>query len=153
MRRPAIILLFLAGTASGLSAAPGRGETTERVSYSDAESPPSRAGPGWIELASATPARHGREFVMVAPDAATFSQLRITAAKGSLWLQAVQIEYRDGTRRMVAIDKALGPRRRSVYVELEADRPVRQIIVITDRTSPGSYVVEGHASEAGMASP
>jgi hypothetical protein len=73
--------MFLVGAGSLVSASPVREENTERVSYNErrANAVKPKAEPGWIELASDTPASHGREFVVVGADAGAFTQLRLTA--------------------------------------------------------------------------
>ena len=51
------LLTGLVGAGSLVSASPVRGETTERIRYSGHKgNSQARYDPGWIELASATPA-------------------------------------------------------------------------------------------------
>jgi hypothetical protein len=154
MRTALLSLVFLAGTASALSAAPGREETTARISYSTrrprAPANPA-ADPGWIQLASATPASHGREFIVVDSDAGRLSYLRLTVATGRPEIWAVQVAFQDGTRRTFPVDQTLGPRRPSAYIDLRGARAIAQVIVITDRGSRGSYVLEASAGSGGVA--
>jgi hypothetical protein len=157
MRISAYSLLFLVSAATAVSAAPAREETTERISYSgrarsptqlDADREPTA---GWIELASATPASHGREFVEIAADTGALTQLRLTAASGRPAIRAVRVEFADGGRRTFEVGKILGGKRRPAYLDLHGAREVREIVVITDRSSPGSYRLEGNAGDTGIA--
>jgi hypothetical protein len=142
--------MFLVGAGSFVSASPVREESTERVSYNarrtNAVKP--KAEPGWIELASETPASHGREFVEVSADASAFTQLRLTAATGRPSIRAVRVDYQDGSRRTFEIDRVLSARSRPVYVDLRGARELRQVIVMTDRDSRGSYRLEGNTPRA-----
>jgi hypothetical protein len=169
MQSTALPCVLLAASVSLVSAAPAREDTMERISYKaergkpqhaaaptpkDPASPAAAAAadPGWIELASATPASHGREFVMVGADAGTFSQLRITAASGRPEIHAVRVDYQDGGHRVFLVDRRLDARRRPAYLDLRGAHELKQIVVVTDRTSSGSYVLEGNTGEAAVAS-
>lgn len=150
MRILATTFLFLAGAASLVSASPAREETTARISYSETrEAPRARPviEPGWVELASPTPAKHGREFIMVGADAGAFTQLRLTAASGRPVIRSVRIHYADGRRRSYDVDKAIDAKRRPIYVDLLGPSAIRQVIVYSDKNSPGSYVVEANSGE------
>jgi hypothetical protein len=153
MRISALALMFLAGVGSLVSASPVREETTERVSYNErrARAIKPKADPGWIELASATPASHGREFVMIDADAGAFTQLRLTAASGRPGIRAVRVDYQDGSRRTFEIEKVLSAKHRPVYVDLRGARDLRQVIVMTDRDSRGSYRLEGNTRASAVA--
>jgi hypothetical protein len=154
MRIPALTFVFLVGIGSLVSASPAREETTERISYNRTQSQhvKPKADPGWIELASETPASHGREFIVVGADQGTFTQLRLTAASGRPGIRAIRVDYQDGSRRTYEIEKVLSARLRPAYVDLRGAREVRQIVVFSDRDSRGSYVVEGNTSVTGVAS-
>lgn len=156
MRILASSLLFLVTATAAVSAAPAREETTERISYSDRARSPTKpdadpAGAGWVELASATPASHGREFIEVGADAGAITQLRLTAASGRPGIRAVRVEYKDGGRRTFAVDKVLGAKRRPAYLDLRGAHELREIVVTTDRSSQGSYILEGNAGDTGVA--
>ena len=158
MRISALTLLFLVIAATAVSAAPGREETTERISYSGPGRSPTQPNAdreptaGWIELASATPASYGREFVEIGAATGALTQLRVTAASGRPAIRAVRVEYKDGGRRTFEVDKVLGAKRRAAYLDLHGAREVREVVVITDRSSPGSYILEGNAGDTGVAS-
>ena len=145
--------MFLVGAGSPVSASPVREESTERVSYNErhANAVKPNAEPGWVELASATPASHGREFVVVGADAGAFTQLRLTAASGRSGIRAIRVDYQDGSRRTFEIEKVLSPKSRPVYVDLRGARELRQVIVMTDRDTRGSYRLEGNTNETGVA--
>lgn len=158
MRIPTITLLFLATTAAAVSAAPTREETTGRVSYTDSHHKP-RTKPhgepsptgGWIELASATPASHGREFIEVGAAAGAFTQLRLTAVSGRPGIRAVRVDYQDGSHKTFEVEQVLGGTRRPAYVDLHGSRELLQVVVITDLSSPGSYMLEASAAVTGVA--
>jgi len=147
--------MFLLGAAPLVSASPVREENTERVSYNErrANAVKPNTEPGWIELASATPASHGREFVEVGADAGAFTRLRLTAASGRSGIRAIRVDYQDGTRHTFEIERVLSPKSRPVYVDLRGARELRQVIVMTDRDTRGSYRLEGDTSarESGVA--
>jgi len=156
MRISALTLLLFVSATTTVTAAPTREETTERISYSGhTRSPVKPDDPptdGWIELASPTPASHGREFIEVGASAGALTQLRLTATSGSPRIHAVRVEYKDGGRRTFEVGKVLGARRRPAYLDLHGARELSQIVVIADRSSPGSYVVEGNTGDTGVAS-
>lgn len=167
MRIPALTTLLLALTTSVVAAAPDRRaappahesvaptreETTGRLSYNEAAPKPAPdatdPADGWIELASATPASHGREFITV--DAGALTRLRLTAAAGRPGIQAVRVDYVHGGAKTFPIDRTLAAKRAPAYVELRGPREIRQIIVISDRDSRGSYVVQGLTGDSGVA--
>jgi hypothetical protein len=146
--------MFLVGAGSYVSASPVREESTERVSYNEhrAGAIKPKAEPGWVELASETPASHGREFVEVGADAGAFTRLRLTAATGWPGIRAIRVDYQDGSHRTFEIEKMLSTKSRPVYVDLRGARELRQIIVMTDRDTRGSYRLEGNTGEPGVAS-
>jgi len=150
MRIAAITSLLLAGTVAVVAAAPVRDETTRRFSYNAHKSadPSSDHEPGWVELASATPVKHGREFIMVGADAGPLSQLRITATSGRPAIRALRVDYLDGSRKVFVVGKVLGARGRPAYVDLRGRHEIKQIVVMADRSSSGSYVLEGNTLEA-----
>src|SRR5262245_24922948 len=105
-RRPIIMKIalgfaaLLAFGAPAVSAAPADKGSTERVSYTD---PRGRDAPStWIQLASPTPARHGREYIAVD---ARYAVLRIDATTGQPRVRSVRIRYTDGTERVVELDQ------------------------------------------------
>jgi hypothetical protein len=166
MRIPALTTLLLALTTSVVTAAPDRNaappahesvaptrnETTARLRYGESDAAPKATdvepGDGWIELASATPASHGREFIALDTDTGALTRLRLSAATGRPGIQAVRVDYVHGGSRTFAIDKTLGAKRAPAYVDLRGPREIRQIIVISDRDSRGSYVVQGLAGDS-----
>jgi hypothetical protein len=159
MHTPASALRFLttltaamaASTASG-RAAPAREETSARVRYGDARAQPPAGPPpadGWIELASPTPASHGREFITVDPSTGTLAALRLTATSGRPYIYKVEVDCKDHGRQVFEVDKRLDPRRPSLSLDLHGAREIEQIVVTTERTSPGSYVVSASATSNG----
>ncbi|HEY0193827.1 MAG TPA: hypothetical protein VGC42_22075 [Kofleriaceae bacterium] len=133
-------------------------EATARVRYGDerakapgdqAEKEPA-AGDGWVELASATPASHGREFISVDGGKGPLTALRLSAASGRPYISAVRIEMKDGTRKAFTVDKQVG--RRPVQIDLHGARDIAQLVVVSDHDSTGAYIVEGKARPDGVAS-
>lgn len=158
MNTTGFCVVILAGTASlaaVVSAEPDDKETTERVSYNEARAD-ARASPGdsdWIELASPTPAKHGKEFISVDPGGGPYQQLRIDAAAGRPTVQRIVVHYADGKKRETWIGRALTPRRPTALVTLRGVA-IQQIIVHTDRTSNGTYAVSAAApADAEVATP
>jgi len=176
MRTALLTSLLLAGTASIVAAMPEREETTGRISYNINRKPDDRRrpddrrkaddgrgrgdpggtkhaarDPGWIELASPTPASHGREFVVLGADAGRFDQLRIVASSGRPEVHTVRVDYLDGRRRVFEIDRVLDVRRGAAYLDLRGAHEIKQIIVASDRASRGSYVLEGHTGDTHVA--
>lgn len=161
MRSTALTCLLISAPVSLVSAAPARDESTERISYSDRGKPPpatpdpgrpGRPGwPGWIELASATPASHGKEFIMVGAGAGTFTQLRLTAASGRPEIHSVRVDYQDGRHKVFPISRVLDAKRRPAYLDLRGPHELAQIVVTTDPRSKGSYVLEANTAEVGTA--
>jgi hypothetical protein len=169
MRIPALTTLLLTFATSVVAAAPSRtaappahesiaptrDETTGRLSYNgDAPRPAVDAadhGGGWVELASATPASHGREFIYVDADAGALTRLRLTAATGHPAIQAVRVEYVHGGAKTFPVGKTLAAQRAPAEVDLRGPREIRQIVVISRPESSGSYIVQGLAGTTGVA--
>ena len=157
MRSAIVTYVLLATSAPMAAASPERGETTERISYNQNARPQQATPPdpatsrGWVELASPTPASHGREFIEVGADAGTFSQLRIAAASGRPEIHAVRIEYEDGSRRVFRVDRVVDKRRGPATLDLRGARQIKQIVVSTDRASSGSYVLEATTAQTSVA--
>jgi hypothetical protein len=149
MKILAISGLMLAAAASVVSAAPAKEEAGERVSYRAA-----RAGTSappvadWVEVASPTPASHGRVFITV--DGDRFGLLRI-ASKGRTMLHSVRVVYSDGKQRIVRVGRSLAGKRSTAIVELSG-APIDHIIISTNPRSWGSYTVQGAPVTGGVAS-
>jgi hypothetical protein len=150
MRSFAISGLILAAAASVVSAAPGKDETGERVSYSRERAQTSTATPegAWVEIASATPASHGREYITVE---GRFGLLRVDAATGRPVLKSVRVVYSDGKERVVRMERALGGKRATAIIQLSGSL-IDHVVVNTDPKSKGSYVVQGAPVGGGVAS-
>jgi hypothetical protein len=169
MRIPALTTLLLALTTSVVAAAPDRNaappahasvaptreETTGRLRYNAAAPKAADVAPeaadGWVELASATPASHGREFIALDADAGALTQLRLSAATGSPGIQAVRVDYVQGGSKTFPVDRTLAAKRAPAYVDLRGPHAIRQIVVISDRDSRGSYILQGLAGTTGVA--
>ena len=149
MQSTAITLVVVAVTSSLVSAAPAREETTGRISYNEhaVELVVTDHEPGWVELASPTPASHGREFVLVGADAGTFTQLRLTVASGHPEIHSVRVDYQDGSHRVFDVSRVLDARHRPTYLDLRGAHELKQIVITSDRRSVGTYVLEGNTTE------
>src|SRR5687768_4590051 len=98
MTKTAISSLFLAIASSVVSAAPAKDETAERVSYTEQGAAKEDSPDGWVELASPTPAKHGRTYITVD---GRYLQLRIDAKRPVV--KSVRIVYTDGKQRVVKL--------------------------------------------------
>jgi hypothetical protein len=142
--------LLLVAFASVVSAAPSKDETAERVSYT-AETPskksPTNPEGKWVELASPTPASHGRVFITVD---GRYAQLRVEAAKGRPAIRTVRIIYASGKDRVVRIGRTLSGKKKTAVVDLSG-APIDHIIVEANARSKGSYTVTGVPVSTGVA--
>lgn len=164
MKITAISTFLVAALAVSVSAAPKRpiapdppkpkptkvekDEPTERVVLGGDEKDARRDAPaadddGWIELASPTPARHGRQYITVDGSAGPLTQLRIDAHDGRPLVRSVRIRYTDGKQQVVRVNKTLA-RGKSAFVDLRSGRELDHIIIETTRKPKASYTV--HAS-------
>ena len=88
-------------------------------------------------------------FITVGAEAGRFARLRVDAAHGRPRVLRLRIEYVDGTHRVANLDTTLHlPRRPSAYVDLRGAREIAQVIVMTDRSSKGSYTVHAEREAA-----
>ncbi len=142
----AITTLLFAASASVVAAEPSKTETAPRVSYTDKGADANAAPNGWIELASPTPAKHGRQYITVDEDAGPFTLLRLDAAAGRPMVKAVRVLHTDGSGRLIRVEKRLDPKR-PAYVELRGARAIEHVVVITDGRS-GSYTLHGAPQHA-----
>ena len=144
MKITAISGLLLASAASVVTAAPAKDETAERVSYSDqASSQPGRQD-DWIELASPTPAKHGRTFVTV-DDGAHFSHVRVVIHDGRPAVRSVKVVYADGKSRLVKL------KHKPQVIALDGARAVDHIVIDADPRSRGTYTVIAAPQQRGGA--
>lgn len=138
MKITAISGLLLAWAAPVVSAEPAKQETAERISYSG-RAKSQAPGKEWVELATPTPASHGREYISVEGQ---YVQLRIDATKGRPIVRTLRIDYRDGKHRFVRLDRIL-TRGRTTTIDLHGPHDITQIVVDTDWRSRGMYIVHG----------
>jgi hypothetical protein len=131
--------------ATSVSAAPVDNESTERVSHNERHP---RAASSWTELASPTPASHEREYIAVD---GRYTMLRIDASAGRPVVRAVRIRYKDGTERVVRIDRALGSGKTpSAFIELRGLKEIDHLVVTTVR-SRATYAVYATAASNAVA--
>ncbi len=144
MRIPVLTCLLLAGAASFVSAAPKHEENTERVSYKDTKPKPKDAARNddWVEIASATPTSHGREYIQVGAGAGTFTRLKVEAAKGRPGVRSLRVDYKNGGSHVYSVGKLL-TKNSPAYVDLRGAHEIERIVVNADTGSSGSYRVLG----------
>jgi hypothetical protein len=151
MKITALSAILLAGASALVSAAPEDRETTERVSYT---SKARRAAPasleGWIELASPTPASHGREYITVNDQAGPLVRLRISSHRGRVIVQTVRVDFDDGKSRTFRLDKVV-TRDKPAYVDLRGPKRVERVVVATERAGRAEYTLHGEVSSGGIA--
>lgn len=144
MRITALSAMLLAGATTLVSAAPGDNETTERVSYKDKarRDAPTTDAEGWIELATPTPASHGREYIEIDRSTGPLVRLRIGAAHGRTLVQTVRIDFPDGKSRTVRVGKLVS-KTKPAYVDLRGPRHVVRVVVTTGRGTRAEYTLHG----------
>ena len=150
MKILAISGLLLAAFALPVSAAPSKDETAERVSYTSeapAKKSPTNPEGDWVELASPTPARHGKEFITVD---GRYAQLRIDAAQGRPKIKSVRILYANGKERIVRVGRTLAGKQKTAVVDLSG-APIEHIVVETNPSAGGKYTVTGVPVSSGVA--
>ena len=150
MKSSALFTLILVGAAGTASAQPEPAEPSGRVSYTDDQAATPQASlpkqGDEVELASATPATHGTEFVVVGKDSGAFSKLRLAAAKGRVIVRKVRIFFDDGTTQTVQVDAILdADRRRDTTLDLKGVKSIDHVTVSTE-PGRGSYVLYGTAA-------
>jgi hypothetical protein len=160
MRITAISGLLLASLSPVVSAAPDKPETPKlvredkaesgsRVRYTERDKPTVSASAvdgDWVELASPTPARHGREYISVD---ARYSHLRIDAHNGRPDVKRVRVVFKDDSpTRDVRV--SLGPSRTAV-IDLRGSKAIDHVVVISDPRSRGTYTVKGAEMTTGVA--
>jgi hypothetical protein len=138
---------MLLATTGLVTAEPVDRESTERFRLKDqpAVSRPAPDAAGWVELADPTPSQHGKEFIPVGANAGTFTRVRVDAHSGRFFLQSVRVDFKDGSRKIKRVDARLsrkGPKnQRSVVIDFGYAREIKQVIVVTDRDTRGTYTV------------
>lgn len=150
MKSSALFTLILVGAAATASAQPEPVEPSGRVSYTDNKAATPKAdlpkAGDEVELASATPAAHGTEFVVVGKEAGAFSKLRIAAASGRVIVRKVRIFFDDGTQQTVQVDAILDAQRgREATIDLKSVKSIDHVTVSTE-PGHGSYVLYGTAA-------
>ncbi len=151
----AVALLVVLGSTSYVSAAPVQNEPGERVRYKEKEhraAAPATPPDGWVELASATPASNGREYIEIDASAGAFISLRIDADTGRPFVDSLRINYKDGTHRIVQLGERLDPKKRGAgVVDLRGPHEIDSLVVVSDRDSKGSYAILGMADKPPIA--
>ncbi len=144
MKTTLLSIVLLAGSAGLVSGAPAKKETTERVSYTEEQ----RSEAGWVELASPTPAKHGREFITV--DNRSFGKLRIDGNRGRTKVKSVIVHFASGKAREFRVGRFVDPKR-SLVVEVPTE-PIDHVVVVTHRYTGGLYTLHGAPPQGAVAS-
>jgi hypothetical protein len=145
MKRFTIAIVLAAATTA--AAEPKPEEHAERFRYGNAPAaarqdrdvPCSKCV---VELASATPASHGTEYILVGKDRGAFAMLRVDARQGRVVVRRVRVDLADGKTRRFDVDRAIGGKR-VITIELGKPREIERVIVTTEPYGHGTYVVEG----------
>ena len=150
MKSSAVFTLILVGAAATATAQPEPVEPSGRVSYTDNKAAAPQASlpkqGDEVELASATPATHGTEFVVVGKESGAFSKLRLAAASGRVIVRKVRIFFDDGTNQTVQVDAILDAQRgHEATIDLKAVKSIDHVTVSTE-PGHGSYVLYGTAA-------
>jgi hypothetical protein len=141
--------MILLGTASLATAQPKQEETSGRVSLKEkAPDNPREDAPrspsDWVELASATPAKHGTQYIIVGREAGGFGKLRIDAVKGGIPIKQVRVSFTDGSSKTYRLNKRVDANhQKSVFVDLPTTQEIDQVVIVTDRRSKGEYALYG----------
>ena len=149
MKTSALFTLILVGAAATATAQPAPVEPSGRVSYTDnnaavpkVERPQSGDE---VQLATATPANHGTEFVVIGKESGAFSKLRLAAANGRVIVRKVRIFFDDGTTKTVQVDAILDASRgHEATIDLKGVKSIDHVTVSTE-PGRGSYVLYGIA--------
>jgi hypothetical protein len=104
-----------------------------------------------VELASPTPASHGKEFLVVGPEIGKLRRIELEASSGKVDVRRITIAFDDGTTKQFKLDRTVDKNAIAV-IDLGGPRQVDQIVVTTDRAPNGKYVVYGVSESSGVAS-
>ena len=103
-----------------------------------------RAPSQWLELADATPAKHGTEFVVVGAQQGSFSRLRIEAAKGRTTVKRVAVLFSDGSKKSYKVEKTVTEKgRKFAEIDLGVAKTIEQVTIVTEAKSKGEYALYG----------
>jgi hypothetical protein len=147
--KAAFVTMFVLGSVMFAVADPEREESTARVRLDDKKTQFRRDG-DWIELASPTTVRHGKEYISLATDAGALDRLRIDAAAGRPIVLTVRINFKNGTSRIARIDRVID-KKRPVDIDLKGAQTIDSLVVVTDPVSNAEYKVMGLPAGAGVA--
>jgi hypothetical protein len=144
-----VVSVLIAGSVSFAVADPEREESTARVRLDDKKTKFRHDG-DWIELASPTTVKHGREYISLNTETGELDRLRIDATSGRPIVLTVRINFKNGTSRIARIDHAID-KKKPVEVDLKGAQYVESLVVVTDPVSNAEYKVMGLPSSVGVA--
>jgi len=96
----------------------------------------------WMPLVRGTLADDGRQNILFRGTGGRVDKLRIQADRGAPLIKRVAVEYRNGMREVIRVNTQLR-RGQGQVIDVDDNRRVREIIVITDPRYRGRYSVYG----------
>lgn len=96
----------------------------------------------WITLSPFTPARKGRETVILTGRERRIDRVKLTAVRGAPMVHQVIIQYGNGQYERRPVNHQLSPGRDAV-ISIDSGRRVQKIMVLTDPRAGGAYSVLG----------
>jgi hypothetical protein len=145
----ALASMLVIGSVSFAWAGPDRDESTARYRLDDKHTHFRHDG-DWIELASPTTVKHGKEYITLNTDLGALSRLRLDATTGRPIVLTVRINFKNGTSRTARIDRVID-KKRPVAIDLKGAEYVDSVVVVTDPVSNAEYKLMGLPASAGVA--
>lgn len=122
-----------------------RGDVRERQvrRYQRDDFGPRRYRHAWVALSPHVELRDGREVIRVR-DRGTFTQLRLQAAAGAVYVDRVVIHFADGSRQVERVRQRLDRRNPRLEILLDGNnRRVERISILGDARRDGAIQVFG----------
>jgi len=145
----ALVSMVVLGSVSFAVAGPDREESTARVRLDDKKTKFRHDG-DWIELASPTTVKHGKEYISLNTDLGALDHVRIDAANGRPIVLTVRINFKNGTSRIARIERVID-KKKPVDIDLKGPQYIDSLVVVTDPVSNAEYKVMGLPASAGVA--
>ena len=145
----ALVSMVVLGSVSFAVAGPDREESTARVRLDDKKTQFRHDG-DWVELASPTTVKHGKEYISLNTDLGALDHVRIDAASGRPIVLMVRINFKNGTSRIARIERVID-KKKPVDIDLKGPQYIDSLVVVTDPVSNAEYKVMGLPASAGVA--
>ena len=151
--RLAILSLLLVAAAGHAQAQPPKRETaqtkreaaTSRLTLKE-RAKPAVAPDNFVVLASATPTKLGTTFFYVGGERGRFATVRLDATKGKVAITRVRVIFEDGKSIIDDRRATLDDKRKTFVIDLGTPRAIDRIVVTTDTTIAGDYVIFGSST-------